>query len=201
MWRAAHILWRERSRHTRKGQPSDIHNAETRGTQHLTEKDGGRQRRRRENQSGWTSRWGAEIEFKGVEEQKDGDGRKRQTIRDTGNGESCCAVPTGYKYSEAGKVNSWRLAPKCSSREKRLISPSRVDAAVSGRKEQSTPGTHCWRKCHSVWPWRGQMESLEMAGTNLHGGRDVGEREAFEVGQQTRGEHRGLWCTRRRRRN
>lgn len=37
---AAHSARRERSRHARKGQPSDIHNTGTRGTQHLTESDG-----------------------------------------------------------------------------------------------------------------------------------------------------------------
>lgn len=37
---AAHTARRERSRHAKKGQPSDIHNTGTRGTQHLTESDG-----------------------------------------------------------------------------------------------------------------------------------------------------------------
>lgn len=38
--RAAHTVMRERSRHTKKGQPSDIHSTKTRGTQHLTRSDG-----------------------------------------------------------------------------------------------------------------------------------------------------------------
>lgn len=46
--RAAHKLRRERSLHTMKGQPSDIHNTETQGTQHLTERDGRWQTWRRE---------------------------------------------------------------------------------------------------------------------------------------------------------
>lgn len=71
---AAHSARRERSRHARKGQPSDIHNTGTRGTQHLTESDGrwqtGGEKYEREKETGRTSRWDAEIEFKGAKEQK-----------------------------------------------------------------------------------------------------------------------------------
>lgn len=86
-----HGARRERSRHAEKGQPSDIHNTGTRGTQHLTESDGrwqtGGERHERERGRGRTSRWDAEIEFKGAKEQKTARVRKTDYKRYRKQGE------------------------------------------------------------------------------------------------------------------
>lgn len=72
----------------------------------------------------------------------------------------------------------------------RLISPTRVPpcAPVSVGQTKTIDSLHTEEEMSYVFP---------AADTNLHGGGDVGEREALEVGEQAGGDGRLLrahWC-------
>lgn len=82
----------------------------------------------------------------------------------------------------------------------RLISPSHMllGCSVSVRQRGTIDSQHTVME---------EMSSCRVSNadahkcTNLHGGGDVGEGEALEVGQQARGEDRRLWCVCGRGRN
>lgn len=85
----------------------------------------------------------------------------------------------------------------------RLISPSHMllCCTVSVRQKGTTDSQHTLMEEMSACVHLIHACTHAHTHTNLHSGGDVGERKAFEVGQQTLREHRRLWCVGGCRRN
>lgn len=158
-WRGDGTARRERSRHSRKGQPSDItQHGDTRDAASDREKWKVTQRRRAIRGSEWVDlQMRRKNRVQGCGEAQDSEMQEKADYKRYRK--SGCSVLTGYKYNKAEKVNSWCLEQKCSTRERgsfrhpRVMPTRTIDSGHMLMKEVSSSSPNSNKHVWGVhWP-------------------------------------------------